>query len=152
MNEQSEYKKPKELKIYTDGACTGNPGPGGWAAVLMWDGKIHEISGGEIQTTNNRMELLAAIKSLETLDEKCRVTLYSDSQYVCNGITNWIHGWKRKNWRRSGDKMVKNVDLWQYLDTLNQQHYVTWVWVRGHSGDFWNERADELARNAIPRI
>ena len=135
--------------IYTDGACSGNPGPGGWGAVLFWKDEKKEISGGEVRTTNNRMELTATIKALELLKRRSEVTLYTDSTYVRNGITQWINSWKRSGWTLRSRKAVKNVDLWKQLDALNSQHQVTWKWVKGHSGDEWNERADELAREAI---
>ncbi len=141
----------KHVCIYTDGACSGNPGPGGWGSILMWNGHIHEISGGDIQTTNNRMEMISVIEALQCLKNPCRVTLYTDSQYVRNGITTWIHSWKRNNWRTAAKKSVKNVDLWREIDRLNAVHDVKWNWVKGHSGDKWNDRADELARKAIPQ-
>lgn len=132
--------------IYSDGACSGNPGPGGWGAVLMSGDHRKELNGGETMTTNNRMELLAAISALEALKRRSRVDLYTDSAYVKNGITGWIHGWKRNNWRTAGKKPVKNVELWQRLDDLSRKHDVTWHWVKGHAGIPENERADELAR------
>ncbi len=138
------------ITIYTDGACSGNPGPGGWGALLIWKKEAKEISGGERQTTNNRMELTATIRALQLLKRKSVVTLYTDSTYVRNGITKWIVNWKQMNWRSQSKKPVKNVDLWQELDRLNSIHQVTWKWVKGHSGNEWNERADELARRAIP--
>lgn len=140
-----------ELTIYTDGACTGNPGPGGWGAVLLWNGRTKEISGGEAQTTNNRMELMAAIMALKILKRKSIVTLYTDSTYVRDGITLWLYNWKRSGWKRRQGGSVKNVDLWKELDQLNSAHQVNWQWVKGHSGNKWNDQADELARNAIPR-
>ena len=139
------------IVIYTDGACSGNPGPGGWGAVLHWNGQIKEISGGDVRTTNNRMELTAAIKALQVLKGNREVNLFTDSEYVRNGITNWIVNWKRNNWKRGkAGESVKNVDLWRELDRLNSLHKVEWHWVKGHSGDEWNERADQLARDAIP--
>ncbi len=140
-----------ELFAYTDGACSGNPGPGGWGALLQAkDGddivKERELSGGEAETTNNRMELLAAITALETLSKPTRITIVTDSAYVKNGVTGWIHGWKRNGWKTSNKKPVKNVDLWQRLDAAAQRHDVTWEWVKGHAGHPENERADELAR------
>lgn len=140
-----------ELFAYTDGACSGNPGPGGWGALLQAkDGetvvKERELSGGEAETTNNRMELLAAITALETLSKPTRITIVTDSAYVKNGVTGWIHGWKRNGWKTSNKKPVKNVDLWQRLDAAAQRHSVTWEWVKGHAGHPENERADELAR------
>ncbi len=141
---------PPRITIYTDGACSGNPGPGGWGALLFWNDRTKEISGGEVRTTNNRMEMTAAIKALRVLKRKSEVTLYTDSTYLRNGITQWINQWKRKSWMTKGGKPVKNVDLWKELDQLSSYHQVTWMWVKGHSGDEWNDRADELARNAIP--
>ncbi len=138
------------ITIYTDGACSGNPGPGGWGALLLWNGETKEISGGESRTTNNRMELMATIRALEVLKRKSVVTLYTDSTYVRNGITRWINQWKRSDWKLSSREPVKNVDLWQELDRLNSTHQVTWEWVRGHSGNEGNDRVDQLARNAIP--
>ncbi len=138
------------LTIYTDGACSGNPGPGGWGAVLIWDGKVKEISGGEVRTTNNRMELTATIKALQLLKRRTEVTLYTDSTYVRNGITQWIKKWKQSGWKLRNKNPVKNVDLWMELDQLSGCHQVTWKWVKGHSGNEWNDRADELARNAVP--
>ena len=146
----STITNPK-LTIYTDGACSGNPGPGGWGAVLIWNGHVKEISGGEKYTTNNRMELIATIEALKVLKKKSEISLYTDSTYVKNGITQWIFRWKRSDWKLSNRKgNVKNVDLWKELDRLNSLHQVNWKWVKGHSGNEWNERADELARNAIP--
>ncbi|MGK7752579.1 MULTISPECIES: ribonuclease HI [unclassified Roseovarius] len=140
-----------DLFAYTDGACSGNPGPGGWGALLQAkEGdavvKERELSGGEAETTNNRMELLAAITALETLSKPTRITIVTDSAYVKNGVTGWIHGWKRNGWKTSNKKPVKNVDLWQRLDAAAQRHDVTWEWVKGHAGHPENERADELAR------
>ena len=136
------------VEIYTDGACSGNPGPGGWGAVLRYGGHEKELSGGEAETTNNRMELMAAIKALEALKRKSTVDLYTDSTYVKQGITEWIHGWKAKNW----PQRIKNKDLWQELDLLNQKHDVRWHWVKGHAGHPENERADSLAVSAIPAV
>ena len=138
--------------IYTDGACSGNPGPGGWGAILSFGGKEKELKGGERHTTNNRMELMAAISALETLKKPCRVDLYTDSQYVRNGISGWIHGWKKNGWKTADKKPVKNVDLWQRLDAALAQHEVKWHWVKGHAGHDLNERADELARAAIAEL
>lgn len=135
----------KEVTIYTDGACSGNPGPGGWGAILEYKGKRRELSGGEAQTTNNRMELLAAISALEALKEPCAVTLYTDSQYFSKAINDgWLVGWKKKGWRRK-DGPLKNPDLWQTLDALLAQHEVTVVWVKGHADNEGNNRCDELA-------
>ena len=137
------------VRIYTDGACSGNPGPGGWGAVLLCNGQRKEINGGEADTTNNRMELEAAIHALEALKRRSTVDLFTDSRYVKDGITQWINGWKAKGWRTAGKKPVKNVDLWQLLDAQAGEHDVTWHWVKGHDGDPENERADELARRSI---
>ena len=138
--------------IHTDGACSGNPGPGGYGAILEWDGHVREIKGGEPLTTNNRMELMAAIAALEALKRPCTVDLHTDSQYLRNGIMTWINGWKRNGWKTSDKKPVKNVDLWQRLDAAISHHKVRWHWVRGHAGHDLNERADELARAAIAEI
>jgi ribonuclease HI len=138
--------------IHTDGACSGNPGPGGWGAILEWGGRRREIKGGEAHTTNNRMELMAAISALEALKRPCDVDLHTDSQYLRQGITNWIHGWKRNGWKTADRKPVKNADLWQRLDAAVARHTIRWHWVRGHSGHDLNERADELAREAIAEI
>ena len=140
-----------ELFAYTDGACSGNPGPGGWGVLLRaMDGdsivKERELSGGEPETTNNRMELLAAINALETLAKASTITVVTDSAYVKNGVTGWIHGWKRNGWKPAAKKPVKNVELWQRLDEAQARHNVTWEWVKGHAGHPENERADELAR------
>lgn len=140
-----------ELFAYTDGACSGNPGPGGWGALLIAregeaEMKRRELSGGEAVTTNNRMELVAAITALESLSRPSRITIVTDSQYVKNGVTSWIHGWKRNGWKTSAKKPVKNEDLWKRLDAAGQRHDVTWQWVKGHAGHPENERADELAR------
>lgn len=138
-----------KVEIWTDGACSGNPGPGGWG-VLLCKGDIEkELYGGEADTTNNRMELMAAIKGLEALKKPCNVTLYTDSSYVKNGITQWIKGWIAKNWKAAGGKPVKNQDLWQKLLKATQPHQVEWVWVKGHAGNVNNERADALARRGI---
>jgi ribonuclease HI len=138
--------------IHTDGACSGNPGPGGWGAILEWGGRRREIKGGEAHTTNNRMELMAAISSLEALKRPCDVDLHTDSQYLRQGITSWIHGWKRNGWKTADRKPVKNADLWQRLEAAVARHTVHWHWVKGHSGHDLNERADELAREAIAEI
>ena len=140
----------KEVEIFTDGACRGNPGPGGWGALLRFRDVERELYGGEPDTTNNRMELLAAIEALKVLSEPCRVVLTTDSVYVKNGITTWLPGWKQKGWKTAGKKPVKNVDLWQALDEQNQRHEVDWHWVKGHSGHEMNERVDKLAVSAIP--
>ncbi len=136
------------ITIYTDGACSGNPGPGGWGALIIKDGQQEELFGGEPQTTNNRMEMLATIKALSALPPSS-VTLYTDSTYVQKGITEWLNGWKRNGWRTAAKKPVKNVDLWQELDTVCQQHQVSWQWIKGHAGHAGNERADALARKGI---
>ena len=132
------------------GACKGNPGPGGWGAFLRYNGQQKELYGGEKNTTNNRMELTAAIKALQTLKRPCKVKLTTDSQYVRKGISEWIENWKKKNWKNSQNKPVKNVDLWQQLDEQQQRHDVSWHWVKGHSGHPENERADELANQGVP--
>lgn len=142
--------KRKSVVIYTDGACSGNPGPGGWGAVLMYGDTRKEISGGEAETTNNRMELMAAIAALNSLKATCDVALYTDSNYVKNGITTWVHDWKRRGWKTADKKPVKNQDLWEQLDAATQRHHVQWHWVKGHNGHPENERADELAREGIP--
>jgi ribonuclease HI len=135
--------------IYTDGACSGNPGPGGWGAILMSGEHRKELSGGEAQTTNNRMELLAAISALEALKGPSQVDLHTDSKYVQDGIGKWIHGWKKNGWRTADKKPVKNAELWQRLDAARQRHQVEWHWVKGHAGHDENERADELAREGM---
>jgi ribonuclease HI len=140
------------VTIHTDGACSGNPGPGGWGAILEWNGRRREIKGGDPHTTNNRMELTAAIMALEALKRPCTVDLHTDSQYVRQGITSWIKSWKRNGWRTADRKPVKNVDLWQRLDAALAHHKVLWHWVRGHAGHDLNERADELAREAIKEM
>ena len=136
----------KQVEIFTDGACSGNPGPGGWGAVLRFGEKEKQIFGGEPDTTNNRMELMAAIEALELLTRSCDVKLTTDSQYVRKGITEWLAGWKRKNWMTASKKPVKNVDLWKRLEAAADRHKVEWCWVKGHSGHPDNELADELAR------
>jgi ribonuclease HI len=137
------------VTIYTDGACSGNPGPGGWGAILRFGEHERELYGGESETTNNRMELTAAIEALNALKRPCAVDLYTDSTYVRSGISEWMHGWKRKNWRTAANKPVKNADLWQALDAARDRHDVTWHWVKGHAGHPDNERADELARGGM---
>ena len=134
------------VDMWTDGACSGNPGPGGWGAILSYNGVEKELSGGEAQTTNNRMELMAAIAALEALKRPCTVALHTDSQYLRQGITGWIHGWKKNGWRTADKKPVKNAELWQRLDAALGQHKIEWKWVKGHAGDEMNERADALAR------
>jgi ribonuclease HI len=140
------------VTIHTDGACSGNPGPGGYGAILEWHGHVREIKGGVPHTTNNRMELMAAIAALEALKRPMIVDLYSDSQYLRNGIMTWINGWKRNGWKTADKNPVKNVDLWQRLDVALARHKVHWHWVRGHAGHDLNERADALAREAIAEV
>ena len=137
--------------IYTDGACSGNPGPGGWGSVLLYNGHRREMSGGDEETTNNRMEMMAVIQALETLKRPCSVKIYTDSVYVMKGMTEWIEQWKKRNWKTAAKKPVKNVELWQRLEQALHPHDVKWTWVKGHSGVPENERADELATTAIPR-
>jgi ribonuclease HI len=141
-----------EVDAFTDGACSGNPGPGGWGALLRIGDKERELSGGEPDTTNNRMELMAAISALEALKRPCRVRLHTDSVYVKDGATKWIHGWKKNGWRTADKKPVKNVELWQRLDEARNGHEVEWLWVKGHSGHPENERVDQLARAEIDKI
>jgi len=141
-----------QITIHTDGACSGNPGPGGFGAILQWGDHTKELKGGEAHTTNNRMELMAAITALESLKRTCTVDLHTDSQYLRNGIMTWIKGWKRNGWKTADRKPVKNVDLWQRLDAALAHHTIRWHWVRGHSGHDLNERADELAREAIAEV
>ncbi|NET71610.1 MAG: ribonuclease HI [Sphaerospermopsis sp. SIO1G2] len=136
----------KRVTIYTDGSCSGNPGPGGWGAILSCNGQERELSGGSDNTTNNRMELLAAIEALNALSEPCIVDIHTDSQYVKNGITQWIHGWVKKGWKNAQNKPVKNADLWQALLAATAPHDISWHWVKGHAGNAGNERADMLAR------
>ncbi len=139
----------KVVEIWSDGACSGNPGPGGWGALLVFDGHEKELKGGEPATTNNRMELMAAIRALETLTRSCRVKLHTDSRYLKDGITQWIRRWKQNGWRTADKKPVKNIDLWQRLDAALARHDVHWVWVKGHAGHDGNERADALARAGL---
>lgn len=139
----------KHIEIYTDGACSGNPGPGGWGAVLRFNGSEKEIKGGEADSTNNRMELMAAISALRALKEPCKVDLYTDSSYVRDGIGKWMIGWKRNGWKTADKKPVKNLELWQMLDEARLPHLVTWHWIKGHAGHPDNERADELARAGL---
>ena len=146
----NDSQTPDTVVIYTDGACKGNPGPGGWGAWLRWGGHEKELCGGEALTTNNRMELTAVIEALASLKRRANVSVYTDSEYVRNGITSWIHGWKTRGWRTADKKPVKNTDLWQKLDALAAQHNVQWHWVRGHAGDPGNERADGLANRGVP--
>lgn len=142
----------KVITIYTDGACRGNPGPGGWGAFLEYGDKQRTLHGGEELTTNNRMELTAVIKALEALKFKCQIELYTDSKYVLKGITEWLPNWKRRNWLTANKKPVQNVDLWQELDALVPEHEINWHWVKGHSGDPGNERADQLANRGIDEL
>lgn len=138
------------VEIFTDGACSGNPGPGGWGALLRWNGTEKELNGGERDTTNNRMEMMAAIQALEALKRSAHIDVYTDSVYLRDGITKWIHNWKAKGWKTAAKKPVKNVDLWQRLETAMARHQVEWHWVKGHNGHPENERADILARDGIP--
>ena len=142
----------KNVEIYTDGACRGNPGPGGWGVVLRYEDSEKTLRGGERQTTNNRMELRAVIQGLSALREPCKVTITSDSTYVLNGVTKWMKDWKQKGWRTTSNKPVRNVDLWQELDSATGEHQINWQWERGHSGHRDNERADQLANEATDEI
>jgi ribonuclease HI len=142
----------KHVEIFTDGACSGNPGPGGWGAILRYKDVEKELSGGARQTTNNRMELTAVVEALRSLKEPCRVTLYTDSKYLKDGITSWIRTWKRNGWKTSAKQPVKNQDIWQALDEVVQKHEIEWRWIKGHTGHPENERCDELARKAIGGI
>lgn len=137
------------VEIYTDGACSGNPGPGGWGALLLFNSTEKELSGGEFETTNNRMEMMAAIEALNALKRPCKVLLTTDSSYLKDGITTWIHNWRLNGWKTASKKPVKNVDLWRTLEDALQRHDVEWVWVKGHAGHPENERADELARQGM---
>ena len=143
---------PKIVDIFTDGACSGNPGPGGWGALLRYDSVEKELYGGESATTNNRMEMMAAIVALESLKRPVKARLHTDSTYLRDGITKWIHDWKKRNWRTADKKPVKNVDLWQRLEAALERHDVEWLWVKGHAGHPENERADALARLAIDEM
>ncbi len=142
----------KTVLIYTDGACLGNPGPGGWAAIIQYGASEKIVKGAEKDTTNNRMELMAAIKGLQSLTEPCKVTLYTDSVYVQQGANEWLLNWKRNNWKTAAKKPVKNIDLWQEIDKLIPQHHITWQWVKGHNGHPENERVDQLAKDAIQEL
>ena len=142
----------EQIEIFTDGACRGNPGPGGWGVLLRYQGKERTLHGGEVETTNNRMELMAAIIGLESLQGSYRVTLTTDSKYVTNGITNWIENWKKKAWKTAAKKPVKNEDLWRRLDEVSQQHEINWQWVKGHSGHRENELVDALANQGIDEL
>ncbi|MGZ0080347.1 ribonuclease HI [Methylomonas sp. YC3] len=141
-----------EVIIYTDGACKGNPGPGGWGVRLEYRNKEKELCGGEPETTNNRMELVAAIQALETLTKPCSVKLHTDSKYVLQGITEWMANWKKRAWKTAANKPVKNEDLWRRLDAAIQRHNIDWIWVKGHAGDVGNERADQLANLGIEQL
>lgn len=147
-------KAPASLVIYTDGACSGNPGPGGWGVLMQFGEKEKELYGGEPDTTNNRMELMATIEALRAIKPnfKGEITLWTDSTYVLKGITEWIHGWKKRGWKNSAKKAVKNVDLWKELDAVNAKFNVNWKWVKGHAGVDGNERADELARLGVEQV
>ncbi|WHI47803.1 ribonuclease HI [Microbulbifer sp. JMSA004] len=142
----------KQITIYTDGACRGNPGPGGWGALLVYGEREKELFGGEAHTTNNRMELLAAIKALEALKQPCKIDLHTDSQYLRQGITGWINNWKKNGWKTASKKPVKNADLWRQLDESVAQHEVQWHWVKGHAGHPGNERADQLANRGVDEL
>ena len=139
------------VEIHTDGACRGNPGPGGWGVLLRYGNTVRELSGGERETTNNRMELTAAIRALEALKRPCQVVLYTDSEYLRRGITEWLSNWKSRGWKTAGRKPVKNADLWRRLDELSSKHDIQWRWVKGHAGDPGNERADQLANEGLDR-
>ncbi|OIR07979.1 ribonuclease HI [mine drainage metagenome] len=141
-----------QVELYSDGACSGNPGPGGWGCILRWKGQEKELWGGEAHTTNNRMELLAVINGLASLKRPCRVDVYTDSQYVQKGISEWLRGWKFRGWKTADNKPVKNADLWRSLDEVQARHSVAWHWVKGHAGHPENERADALARKGIQEI
>jgi ribonuclease HI len=141
--------KDTTINIWTDGACSGNPGPGGWGALIKYNNSVKKISGSEKYTTNNRMEMMAVIKALKDVDAGSKINLYTDSKYVKEGITSWIHGWKKNNWTNSNKKDVKNKDLWIELDILSQKYNITWNWVKGHSGNIENDVADKLATEAI---
>ena len=150
MSNQEQEMTTTRVAIFTDGACRGNPGPGGWGAILKFRTVEKELSGGTADTTNNRMEMMAAISALEALKRPAAVDLHTDSTYVRDGITKWIHGWKKRDWRTADKKPVKNVDLWQRMEAAMDRHRVEWHWVKGHSGHPENERADKLAREAVP--
>ena len=149
MTTEELEESAKQVTIYTDGACKGNPGPGGWGAILMYGENEKELWGGNAETTNNRMELTAAIEALEALTESCNVILYTDSNYVKDGISSWLANWKKRGWKTANKKPVKNVDLWKRLDDATARHDIDWRWVKGHAGDPGNERADELANRGV---
>lgn len=149
---QTPHPTPPAVEMWTDGACKGNPGPGGWGVLMRSDGHERELFGGEAATTNNRMELTAAIEGLRALNKPCRIDLHIDSQYVMNGVTKWIAGWKRNQWRTADKKPVKNQDLWQELDAEVARHAISWHWVKGHAGDPGNERADALANKGVDQV
>ncbi len=142
----------KKITIYTDGACKGNPGPGGWGVLLEYNGRKKTMHGGEPLTTNNRMEMMAAISALETLREACEITLFTDSKYVMQGLTEWLPGWKARGWKTASKQPVKNQDLWERLDAAVQRHKIDWRWVKGHAGDPGNEMADQLANQGIEQM
>ena len=142
----------KQIEIYADGACKGNPGPGGWGAWLKWDAHEKELFGGELETTNNRMELTAVIRALEALKQRCEVKVFTDSVYVQKGMTEWLAAWKTRQWKTADKKPVKNADLWQSLDNLAAKHQMQWIWVKGHAGHAGNERADALANLGVEKI
>ena len=152
MSDIGTTEAPTRVEIFTDGACSGNPGPGGWGALLRFAGTEKEIAGGEAATTNNRMEMMGAIQALETLKRPCAVRVHTDSAYLRDGITKWIHGWRRNGWKTADKKPVKNEDLWRRLETAAARHEVEWLWVKGHAGHPENERVDALARDAVRKI
>lgn len=145
-------KNQTVVELFTDGACRGNPGPGGWGVLMRYNGHEKELYGGDAETTNNRMELMAAIQALRSLNRECLVKLYTDSKYVMQGITEWIHNWKKKGWKTAAKKPVKNADLWQLLDKEREKHEIEWIWVKGHAGHEGNERADALANKGIDEL
>ncbi len=149
---QTQPMARKTIEVFTDGACRGNPGPGGWGVLLRYNGREKELWGGEPETTNNRMELMAAIRALEALNQECEVDLFTDSTYVRDGITRWMQNWKRRGWKTANRKPVKNQDLWQELDAAAARHRVRWHWVEGHAGHEGNERADTLANRGVDEI
>jgi ribonuclease HI len=152
MNKQAATNEGAEVRIFTDGACSGNPGPGGWGAILRFGDREKELHGGAPATTNNRMELMAVIEALGSLKRPCEIALYTDSQYVQKGISEWIHNWKRSGWRTASRQPVKNADLWMRLDALVQPHRIKWHWVKGHAGHPENERADALANLGLDKM